>query len=544
MNKPSVSRFLSIQQHAVVSLLLTGLTTLSACGGGGSSDASSGAPTASSSSVMTAEDVPVSSILTASDAEGDPLTFSVVSNGSMGTATITNAAAGAFTYTPSTDAFGTDSFTFKANDGSSDSNTATVTVTITATEDPPVASPSNLTIDEDSPANGTLDAQDPDGDPLTYRIVTNGSKGTATITDTATGAFTYTPNADAFGGDAFTFAVNDGVADSNTATVSVTINPVNDPPVANAGCSSTRQAQTLNGTLGATDPESPALLLYRLEDGSTGPFTTAKGGTVTITDDTTGAFSYKPLAGGERGTDLFNFRVTDPDGAFDTATETVIVDQAIMPLGDSITGGTTIPGAIPEAERVGYRQDLYLTLLASGFTADVVGTLDFGYAAVPDFDSDHEGHGGWTAADIAFGQTPTVGDDGVFAWLNANPADFILLHAGTNGLDPNGDIDIEAILDEIARWETSANGNPVTVLLALIIDQNPINPDVTTFNNNVLDMVNNRAAARPEIIIVNQHDALNYPGDLADWLHPNATGYSKMANTWFTDLQSIVDKCP
>jgi uncharacterized repeat protein (TIGR03803 family) len=68
--------------------------------------------------------------LTATDADGDSLTYSIVKNGSQGTAVITDAAGGTFMYTANVGSGGTDTFTFKANDGWRDSNIATVTVTI------------------------------------------------------------------------------------------------------------------------------------------------------------------------------------------------------------------------------------------------------------------------------------------------------------------------------------------------------------------------------------------------------------------------------
>src|SRR5204863_1863821 len=141
-------------------------------------------------------------------------------------AAITNAATGAFTYPPAANATGADSFTFKAKDGTVDSTPATVTITITAVNDAPVAASGTLTTAEDTPASGTLVATDVDGDSLTYSIVVNGAKGTATITNAATGAFTYTPNADANGADSITFKASDGTADSNVATVSITISAV------------------------------------------------------------------------------------------------------------------------------------------------------------------------------------------------------------------------------------------------------------------------------------------------------------------------------
>src|SRR5207253_2694926 len=163
----------------------------------------------------TNEDTPVSGVLNASDVDGDALTYNLVTNGTKGTATITNAATGAFTYTPTADANGSDAFTFKVNDGQTDSNVATVRGTVKAGNDAPVAKNGALTTNEDTPASGTLSANDVDGNALTYSIVSNGTQGTATITNAATGAFTYTPNADANGSDAFTFKVNDGTVDSN-----------------------------------------------------------------------------------------------------------------------------------------------------------------------------------------------------------------------------------------------------------------------------------------------------------------------------------------
>jgi len=92
----------------------------------------------------------------------------------------------------------------------------------------PVAYNGNLTTEQNTAASGMLTASDAENDPLTYSIVTNGSKGKATITDTATGAFTYRPSSSSSGTDSFTFVVNDGQLNSNTATVTITINPA--PP--------------------------------------------------------------------------------------------------------------------------------------------------------------------------------------------------------------------------------------------------------------------------------------------------------------------------
>ncbi len=90
---------------------------------------------------------------------------------------------------------------------------------------PPVASDGTASVTAGAPTSGTLSATDPDGDSLTYSIVTDGTKGTAVITNAATGAYTYTANVGSSGTDTFTFKANDGFVDSNVATITVTITP-------------------------------------------------------------------------------------------------------------------------------------------------------------------------------------------------------------------------------------------------------------------------------------------------------------------------------
>jgi uncharacterized repeat protein (TIGR03803 family)/VCBS repeat-containing protein len=183
-------------------------------------------PEASDSAAETFEDITFSGLLSATDPDSDPLSFEVVVNGSKGTAAITDPATGAFSYTPNADVSGTDTFTFKANDGTADSNIATITVTITAVNDAPVAADGSLSTNQGTLATGTLSASDIDGPALAFTIVQNGTKGTATITDASTGAFRYLPNAGATGADTFTFIASDGSLASNIATVAVNIVPI------------------------------------------------------------------------------------------------------------------------------------------------------------------------------------------------------------------------------------------------------------------------------------------------------------------------------
>src|SRR5205085_2311562 len=116
------------------------------------------------------------------------------------------------------------------------SNLATVTLTITAVNDPPLASPESYTTAEDTALalDATLgllaDATDVDGDPLTAVLVSGPAHGSLGLN--SDGSFIYTPSANYNGSDSFVYKVNDGSADSNLATVTLTITAVNDPPVA------------------------------------------------------------------------------------------------------------------------------------------------------------------------------------------------------------------------------------------------------------------------------------------------------------------------
>ncbi|MGH8271314.1 MAG: beta strand repeat-containing protein, partial [Gammaproteobacteria bacterium] len=152
---------------------------------------------------------------------GQILSYHVVAAPASGTVTV-NAATGAFTYTPSEDFVGTDHFTFKANDGNEDSNVATETITVTNT--PPVAENGSATLDANTSFSGQLQASDADpGQSLTYHAVGQPAHGKLTVNAT-TGAYSYTPKHNYAGADSFTFKANDGIGDSNVATVTITVN--------------------------------------------------------------------------------------------------------------------------------------------------------------------------------------------------------------------------------------------------------------------------------------------------------------------------------
>jgi hypothetical protein len=183
-------------------------------------------PVASDSSINAAENLPSVDYLDGSDPDGDDFTFSIVSQPANGTLVLDNDETGKFTYTPNPAYSGADSFTYKVNDGSLDSSVATVSITV-APNGAPTTTDQSLAVVQNSTDNAdTLVGSDPENNPITFIIVSNGASGTATITDASTGAYTYTPNPGFFGVDSFTFKVNDTLLDSTTQTVNITVTEI------------------------------------------------------------------------------------------------------------------------------------------------------------------------------------------------------------------------------------------------------------------------------------------------------------------------------
>jgi len=163
--------------------------------------------------------------LIGTDPDNDPLSYTIISDPANGELKGT---APNVIYTPNRVYVGNDRFTFIVNDGSVNSNEATVSIDIAAIagNTPPVAASQSVSTQENTAVTITLIGTDADGDSLSYAIVTSPAVGTLT----GSGANrTYIPNPDANGEDSFTFTVNDGMATSNLATVSIMIEEAGAP---------------------------------------------------------------------------------------------------------------------------------------------------------------------------------------------------------------------------------------------------------------------------------------------------------------------------
>jgi len=278
------------------------------------------APVANDDSATTQEDTPITIDVLANDTDvdGDTLTVTNLAQPSNGTATLD--AGPTVTYAPNPGFVGEDTFTYTANDGTFDSNVATVTVTVEAVNDPPVASDDSAATQEDTPV--TIDVlandTDPDGDALTVTNLTQPSNGTATLNADQT--VTYTPKADFNGTDSFTYTANDGKDDSNVATVTVTVEAVNDAPVANNDSATTQEdtAVTINVLANDTDPDGDALTVPNL--------TQPSNGTAILNPEQTVTYTPNP---GFVGDDTFTYTANDGTLDSNVATVTVAVNPGV-----------------------------------------------------------------------------------------------------------------------------------------------------------------------------------------------------------------------
>jgi len=292
-------------------------------------------PEANDQAATAREDTPLGMTVTATDPDGDPITYRIVSGPSHGTITGFDADSGELIYTPADDYHGADAFTFEACDPSGACDTATVTITVEAVDDPPSADPQRLTTPEDTPVGITVTGSDADGDPITYRIVSGPSHGTIVGFDAETGGLTYEPERNYTGTDGFVFEACDpdpghGCAQ---ATVTIVVEPENDPPVASDQTRVTPE-DTATGyfSLSIGDPDDG------LAELACDCLTPPQHGTVERGANHT--VNYTPDAD-YFGEDGFTYIVCDPDGACDTATVLVTVLPANDPPDIGVSGYVT-----------------------------------------------------------------------------------------------------------------------------------------------------------------------------------------------------------
>ncbi|MCA9247755.1 MAG: tandem-95 repeat protein, partial [Planctomycetales bacterium] len=384
--------------------------------------------------------------------DGDSLTFAITAGNTdgafaidtaTGEITVANSAALDFETNPTFTL--TVTVTDMGGDGTGDvgaglSTDGVITINLNNVNDAPVATDDDFSTDEDTQLtggnlitgdNGNGVDSDEDGNTLVVSAFanTNGDQGTvgqpltltdgATVTVNADGTFTYDPTTSTSlqslpvnnsANSTFTYTISDGNGGTDTATVTINVEGVNDAPVGNDdGDASTDEDTVLNvdatnGVLSNdtdVDLGEQATLVVSQVNGEAAnvgsAVTTGKGALITLNAD--GSFSYDPngafesLDDGEQDTDTFTYEVSDVNGATDTATVTV-----------TVTGVNDAPVAVDDLEIATTDEDTEVTINAPGVLAN---------------DSDPEGDAiSVVSSDTTstMGATVTVNADGSFTY--------------------------------------------------------------------------------------------------------------------------------
>jgi gliding motility-associated-like protein len=303
------------------------------------------------------------------------LTFTLGSTVSNGTLVLNNN--GTFTYTPNNGYLGTDSFTYTVCGGPGLCDNATVTITVTESA-PPVAEDDTFTTEEDTAVSGNVGTNDtePDGSPLTFVLITPPNNGDVVLNND--GTFTYTPGANFNGTDSFVYSACDPTPICDIATVTITVTPVTDVPVAVDDLVETDQDITVNGNVTFNDSEGDgdALIVSIATDVTVG----------TLTLNTDGSFTYIPAAG-YLGFDSFEYSLCDNDGC-DTALVTIevqIPNDPPVAVDDTYTTNedTVLNGNVGDNDSDPDADTLQFTLNTSVTNGTLIFTIDGTFSYTP-----------------------------------------------------------------------------------------------------------------------------------------------------------------
>ena len=280
-------------------------------GGGGGGGGGSTAPDARDDAATLDEDAPATTIPVLgndSDADGDTLSISAVSDPSHGLAVV---GPGGISYRPDVDFAGTDSLTYTVSDGHGGTDTALVGIAVTPVNDDPDGEDDQAVTDEDLPVVVAVLANDldVDGDTLVVAAADGAEHGTTTVSPDGLSVI-YSPDPDSSGLDSFEYTVGDGQGGSESAEVLVTVAAVNDPPVAQDDEASVAEGAAVVIDVAANDRPGPA------NEGDQSLQVTSVGaaahGTAELISSgpDAGKVRYTPSAG-HRGTDSFTYVVSD-----------------------------------------------------------------------------------------------------------------------------------------------------------------------------------------------------------------------------------------
>ena len=380
-----------------------------------------------------------------SDADGDNLSITGVGNATNGTV-VFDSGTGEITFTPDADYHGPASFEYTLSDGTT-TDTGTVNLTIDPVNDAPVANNDSVNGTEDTPlvltfAELLANDSDVDGDSLTITGVANASNGTVAI-DTVAETITFTPNGDYHGPASFEYTLSDGTT-TDTGTVNLTIDPVNDAPVANNdsvnGTEDTPLVLTFAELLANdSDVDGDSLTITGVANASNG---------VVVIDSVAETITFTPDAG-YSGAASFDYTVND---GLDSNTGTVSLD--ILPVTTNTPpslGNDVFEAVIDQPIEIGFAGLLSNDLDMDGDSLSITNVTTSGSGSVS---VDYVGEkliytpgSGETQADIEY--TVSDGTDSQTGSASINFSSGELLSSGDDSYTGNGS----------ANWVVAGDGN-------------------------------------------------------------------------------------
>ena len=304
-----------------------------------------------SQSITTNEDEAIDGNVSATDPNGDSLSYQITSAPSHGNVVLGQG--GNFQYTPNENYFGSDSFSVQVNDGNGGIKTQQINVTVNAVNDKPIVDDEqDVNAVEGAEANITVSATDIEGDTLSYTVASNPSNGT--VSNNGGGNFTYTPTSSNFSGiDTFNVDVSDGNGGTSTQKINIIVSPINhNPELQDNDGNGNPATQSLT-----SNHNAPASFTVSASDIDNNPLNygvSAPQNGIVVPGGSAGTFTYRPNMG-FAGTDSFIVTVSDGNGGTVLQTINVTVadtsgdDHDLLPISGSYTGTSdadTISGDI------------------------------------------------------------------------------------------------------------------------------------------------------------------------------------------------------
>ncbi|MEM7528960.1 MAG: Ig-like domain-containing protein [Pseudomonadota bacterium] len=405
------------------------------------------APIAADDDASTTEDTAVDIDVLANDSDpdaGDVLNVAVLGAAANGSVSVNSD--GTVRYTPNADFTGTDMFTYTVGDGTGLFDQATVTVEVGSENDDPTPADDEATTDEEAAVVIAVLANDsdPDGDPVSLVSAGDGSNGSTSVN--ADGTVTYTPDVDFFGTDSFTYVVEDGVGGSADATVEVTVNPIQDAPLAADDMVGTafQTPIVIDVLANDSDPDGDAISVSAVGTSPDGVAVLNEDGTITFTPNDgffgDASFGYTITDGGLTDDAIVTVNVAEPDNVApvpaeisettpeDTALNLDLAAAAFDADGDAIVVSAVMSGGngsvvieadgtvtyTPDADFFG--ADSFDYTIEDPFGASAIGTVNLSVTPVAD-------------APVAVNDEASVGNDQPLVF-----GTFI-----SNDFDPDGD---------------------------------------------------------------------------------------------------------